>query len=66
MSESEWTTIKCHSCGGYGVYDGGYLEVSPTECPDCNGGYQVVHTKSGRIALYPGGPFRGQLGKVRV
>jgi hypothetical protein len=51
--------IVCHRCGGHGVvskYSAGDFE-GPEECK-CNGG-QLWRYPSGRLAVYPGGPFAG-------
>lgn len=52
-----WIEVACGCCAGLewgGVY--------PRECRDCGGsGFLIVHKRTGRIADYPGGPFRGQL-----
>lgn len=50
-----WVRIKCHNCRGYGVVDT-YTD-GPDDCSTCDGGFLFKHTKSGVIALYPGGPF---------
>ena len=55
---TKWIEVDCGCCAG--IAWGG---ETPEECYDCGGrGYLLVHRKTGRIADYPGGPFRGQLG----
>ena len=59
MNKKGWKIISC-SCAG-GLQWGGY---EPKECPDCDGvGNLCIHLKSGVLALYPGGPFRGRVDK---
>jgi hypothetical protein len=56
--------IRCPRCGGWGVvsvYSAGDFE-GPSECPKCNGG-QKWRYPSGRLAMYPGGPFLGSESK---
>jgi hypothetical protein len=48
--------VQCHTCGGHGVYDG--YDAGPIDC-ECNGGV-IWRYPSGRLALYPGGPFCGR------
>lgn len=52
-----WEETDCGCCNGI-QWGGEY----PTECPDCDGSGRLFHhTKSGVLALYPGGPFVGKL-----
>jgi len=55
----DWEIIDCSCCNG--------LEWGrdyPTECRDCDGAGQLYyHIKSGVLALWPGGPFKGKLSK---
>ena len=52
-----WAEVDCGCCAG--LEWGG---ESPRECRDCGGrGFLCVHKHTGRIADYPGGPFRGRL-----
>ncbi len=57
-SEHEgWIWRDCGCCAG--TEWGG---DTPRECSHCLGqGDYYVHVKSGRIAVYPGGPFLGRL-----
>lgn len=53
-----WTWVDCGCCAG--IQWGG---EEPRECRDCEGnGWLALHEKSRRLALYPGGPFRGVAG----
>ena len=56
-----WNPIKCSWCGGFGIVDKGWLEVSPEECDHCAGGVQWVHARTGTVAAYPGGPLQGRI-----
>lgn len=52
----DWVWIDCGCCGG--LQWGGY---SPRECDKCEGnGSLAWHKKSGVLALYPGGKFKGK------
>jgi ribosomal protein S27AE len=54
-----WVRIDCGCCAG--IEWGG---ESPRECRDCGGsGMMALHKQTGRIADYPGGPFRGRRAK---
>lgn len=59
-----WTTMKCGTCDGKGMVSGytsfGTDFSGPEECCDCNNG-EIYVSPSGRLALYPGGPFVGSL-----
>ena len=50
----EWRVMSCGCCAGI-MWGGEY----PRTCPECDGGGSLFVTPSGRLALYPGGPFRG-------
>lgn len=51
--EEGW--VRCGCCAG--LEWGG---EQPRECRDCDGNGQVYRYPSGRLALYPGGPLKGQ------
>jgi hypothetical protein len=52
-----WLAIDCGCC--VGLEWGG---EEPRECRDCGGsGFLALHVAMKRLALYPGGPFRGVL-----
>jgi hypothetical protein len=51
-----WEVIDCGCCAG--IEWGG---ESPRECRRCAGGIVYHHVRTHRLALYPGGPFAGQL-----
>ena len=55
---SKWRTATCGRCRGYGVIGKG-LDQVPDDCPDCFGRGAVCISPTGRIADFPGGPFRG-------
>jgi len=51
-----WEEIDCGCCAGI-QWGGEY----PRECINCEGnGMLFRHIKSGALALYPGGPFKGK------
>jgi hypothetical protein len=51
-----WQQVDCGCCAGL-EWGGDY----PVECPRCKGaGFFALHVASGRLADYPGGPFRGR------
>ena len=51
-----WLRVDCGCCAG--IEWGG---EAPRECRDCGGnGLVALHEKSGRLALWPGGPFCGR------
>lgn len=51
-----WEEVSCGCC--MGIQWGGDF---PRECMSCGGSGQLFrHKKSGAIADYPGGPFRGK------
>ena len=54
----EWEEMDCGCCAGL-EWGGEY----PKECKRCNNGVIYHHKKSGVLALYPGGPFVGSIGK---
>ncbi len=57
-----WEAIECSCCNGF-LWGRDY----PCECTKCEGSGRLwKHKKSGAIALYPGGPFRGRLLKSEV
>ena len=52
-----WLRTDCGCCAG--LKWGG---EEPRECDDCGGsGVVFVHLRSGRLALWPGGPFAGRV-----
>lgn len=56
-----WTTVQCHDCGGHGQrsdYRGDDF-YGAKECDTCGGSGSLYKSPSGRLAMYPGGPFRG-------
>jgi hypothetical protein len=56
-----WKWIDCGCCAG--IEWGG---EHPVECRRCWGdGRLCLHKKSGAYALYPGGPFLGNMGGTR-
>lgn len=60
--KSGWTQIRCDSCGGHGVisvYSQNDFE-GPGECRTCGGSGTMFLSPKGRLADYPGGPFRGR------
>lgn len=51
-----WLDVNCGCCAGL-EWSAGY---EPIECRECGGnGHYAVHARSGRGALWPGGPFNG-------
>lgn len=64
-SAGEWQAVQCWECGGHGVqanYDSeGFM--SPSDCDACGGEGSLWVSPAGRLALWPGGPFVGSLGK---
>lgn len=61
MSKSKWRVVECSICNGHGVVSA-YSSVDflgPKECSSCRGSGFVWISPKGRIADYPGGPFRG-------
>lgn len=52
-----WRMVRCPDCNGWGVHDS--LEGAVT-CTTCDARGQLVVWESGRLALWPGGPLRGQ------
>ena len=57
-----WVYYNCGCCAG--IEWGG---DSPRDCKRCGGsGTLSLHLPSGRIADYPGGPFRGSLTKEEI
>lgn len=56
-----WRTVNCGNCAGCGMvsdFRGGDFN-GPMDCPDCGGSGAQWVSPQGRIADYPGGPFRG-------
>jgi len=52
----KWDEIDCGCCNG--LEWGG---EEPRECNSCNGTGRIFrHRKTGVLAVYPGGPFRGK------
>lgn len=52
-----WVRKDCGCCAGI-EWGGDY----PRECDRCKeGGYLWLHEASGRLALWPGGPFAGRM-----
>ncbi|MBE3040553.1 MAG: hypothetical protein IMZ62_17280 [Chloroflexi bacterium] len=60
----KWHTITCAACGGAGMVSeytcGGDDFLGPKECDCCGGSGEQWVSPQGRIADYPGGPFRGR------
>ena len=54
MERLGWTLIDCGCCNG--IEWGG---EEPRTCRDCGGNGVLWRSPRGRLALYPGGPFRG-------
>ncbi len=55
--------VQCHECGGHGVvsdYGDGEDFYGPKECLCCDGTGFLFVTPTGRLVVYPGGPFRGR------
>lgn len=53
-----WIDKSCGCASGL-QYSVGY---EPKDCDMCGGaGHYFIHLKSGRTALYPGGPFLGRV-----
>lgn len=51
-----WADVDCGCCGG--IEWGG---EQPRECRSCGGTGSIArHTKTGTLALYPGGPLCGR------
>lgn len=55
----EWTSHTCEACAGYGLVEA--FGGGPTECFSCGGSGFYFVSPAGRIADYPGGPFRGSV-----
>ena len=49
---SEWRQVSCGCCSGLTWHWG-------SECGDCGGTGALFVSDKDRLALYPGGPFRG-------
>lgn len=60
-----WHTEDCLVCDGHGeISDYGPLGddfYGAKECPECSGSGKLWVSPKGRIADYPGGPFRGSI-----
>jgi len=54
----DWKYIERYSCDGFGVVDG--YDAGPLECKVCGGLGHLWRSPKGRLADYPGGPFRGR------
>ena len=57
-----WKRIRCTDCNGHGIvsdYGDGQDFYGPKECPTCNGNGFLWQSPKKRLAVYPGGPFRG-------
>ena len=54
--EAGWKQINCHCSNG--IQWGG---TDPVECDMCEGKGYLWRSPMGRVASYPGGPFRGSL-----
>ena len=55
-----WQRLDCGCCQGL-IWGGDYTTGEPIECSRCGGGgFLALHVASGRLADYPGGPFRGR------
>lgn len=57
-----WKPVTCHECGGHGVvsdYGDGEDFYGPKECSVCNGSGTLWRSPGNRLAVYPGGQFRG-------
>lgn len=54
MTTTGWTEVNCGCCNG--IAWGG---EEPRTCRDCGGNGVLWRSPKGRLALYPGGPFRG-------
>ena len=57
MPGVHWFIIPCGACRGGGVVDG--YDAGALECPECGGDGHVAVSPKDRIAMWPGGPFRG-------
>ncbi len=58
-----WIFEQCTICLGYGIvgdYGKGDDFYGDIECSSCRGKGHIWISPKGRIADYPGGPFRGQ------
>jgi hypothetical protein len=53
-----WIEDKCVECGGHGIVGRGF-DMLPDTCHCCEGSGTVFISKGDRIALYPGGQFKG-------
>jgi hypothetical protein len=59
---NEWTTVRCHNCNGHGIvsdYGLGEDFYGPEECSTCGGSGTLWKSPHNRLAVYPGGEFRG-------
>jgi RecJ-like exonuclease len=59
----DWRTIPCDRCNGHGVvavYSASDFDGADF-CPLCGGSGETWVSPKGRIADYPGGPFRGRV-----
>ena len=54
---AKWIKTKCSGCDGNGHVAGYWGEVS--DCPSCGCTGVEWISSGGRVAAYPGGPFRG-------
>ena len=56
-----WKAEQCWNCGGHGVvsvYSHNDFEGAG-ECATCGGSGTLWRSPKRRLAMYPGGPFRG-------
>lgn len=59
MTEKESRWVSCYNCHR-GMRYGDSMEGVPEECRICWGSGQLwQYEPSGKLAEYPGGPFRG-------
>jgi len=64
-----WYRIDCYYCAGHGQvgnYGDGTDFYGPEDCGHCCGTGAMWVSKNGRIADYPGGPFRGSLPQAEL
>jgi len=59
-----WSVVRCGECGGHGMvcdYGRGEDFYGAKECSACDGSGHLWQSAFKRLALYPGGPFRGSI-----